>query len=126
MKSYGKTDENFKGQGDNTGECYIPLDFNTVAPLLQRKPINSFTICEDSLLKLFDILKTQLSDSDKNKDLLVLMRIKKSIDMDSEKASKIGWEISNLMDKESLVVWAAQEYDTNRFDFYFYDSVVNS
>lgn len=122
MELIGKPDENFGDQGDFTGKCYAPLDFNSAAPLLQRKPVKSFSICEDSFPKLFKILESKLSETDKDNDLLVLMRIKKAKGMTSKKVSEMGWKISGLMEKDSLVVWAAQGYDRYRFDFYLYQS----
>jgi len=37
--------------------------------------------------------------------------------------SKMGWQISKVMGKDSLVTWAAQGYSKYRFDFYFYDTL---
>ena len=118
MKLYGKEDVGFGDMGDFTGKAIIPLDFNSVAPLLQRKPKKAFSISKASFNKLFNIFLKKSSKQDRNSDLLVLMRVKKGTN--AKKAAEMGHKISSKMGKHSLVVWAAQEYDRFRFDFYFY------
>ena len=118
MELYGKKDVNFGDMGDFTGDVLIPLDFNTVMPLLQRKPIKCFSICENSFEKLFKLLKKHVTKEDTNRDLLILMRVKGK---NNKSASKMGWKIISIMNKDSFVTWSAQNYKTYRFDFYFYD-----
>lgn len=118
IQLYGKSDVNFGDMGDFTGDVIIPLDFNSVVPLLQQKPVKCFSICENSFEKLFVLLQKHITKQDINRDLLILMRIKGK---SSKSASRMGWQITSLMSKHSLVVWSAQEYKTYRFDFYFYD-----
>ena len=98
-------------------------------PLLQRKPNKAYSICERSFEKLFNIFKKKLTQVDRKKDLLILMRVKQDNWNDSkkkdlttpDKVTKMGWRMSKLMSKDSLVTWAAQGYKFYRFDFYFYD-----
>ena|SRR3989338_4084781 len=118
MKLYGKEDIGFGDMGDFTGKAIIPLDFNSAATLLQRKPKKAFSISEASFNKLFNIFLKKSSKQDRNSDLLVLMRVKKGTSV--KKAAEMGHKLSSKMGKHSLVVWAAQEYDRFRFDFYFY------
>jgi len=121
MKLYGKEDGGFGDMGDFTGKTIIPLDFNTVAPLLQRKPKKAFSICETSFNNLFNIFLKKSTKQDRNSDLLVLMRVKKGTN--AKKAAEMGHQLSSKMSKHSLVTWATQEYDRFRFDFYFYDGL---
>jgi len=118
MKLYGKEDSRFGDMGDFTGNAIIPLDYNSVVPLLQRKPEKVFSICETSFNILFNIFLKKTTKQDRNCDLLMLMRVKNSTN--GRKAAEMGGKILSKMDKGSLVVWAAQEYDMFRFDFYFY------
>lgn len=122
MKLYGKYDENLGDMGDFTDKVYIPLDFNTAAPLLQRKPAKFYSICEGSFEKLLKLFKERLTKKDSNRDLLISMRVKHNKTMNAQKVTKMGWKISEIMGKDSLVTWAAQGYNKYRFDFYFYDS----
>jgi hypothetical protein len=120
MKLYGKEDDNFGDMGDFTEDVLIPLDFNTVMPLLQRKPAKCYSICETNLNNLLDTFKKKLTKIDSRRDLIILMRIKTKSN-NTNKFSKLGWKISSLMSEDSLVTWAAQRYSRYRFDFYFYD-----
>lgn len=120
MKLYGKEDPRFGDMGDFTGKVIIPLDYNSAVPLLQRKPKKAFSICETSFNNLFNIFLKKTTKQDRNYDLLMLMRVKNRTN--GRKAAEMGGKILSKMDKDSLVVWAAQEYDIFRFDFYFYDS----
>lgn len=119
MELYGKKDANFGDMGDFTGEVYIPLDFNSVVPLLDSKMVKCFSICENSFEKLLKIFKLKATEEDLKNSLLILMRVKKG--MNAKKISKMGWKISNLLSENSIVVWTAQAYDKFRFDFYFYE-----
>jgi hypothetical protein len=119
MKLYGINDEEFGEMGDSTGEVIVPFDFNTAVPLLEKKPKKTFSICTGSFNELMKILKTKITNADKKGDLLILMRVKEK-KKDEKKVSDMGWKISKLLSKDSIVMWSAQEYDKYRFDFYFY------
>lgn len=120
MRLIGLKDENFGDMGDFTGDVLIPLDFNTVVPLMERKPVESFSICANSFDELFALLKNE-TDGFTNINALILMRIKN--DCATEKnAADYGNKIAGLFGEDGVVTWAAQSYNTFRFDFYIYES----
>jgi hypothetical protein len=121
MELYGKEDENFGDMGDNTDRVYISVDFNTIAPFIQKKPAKAFSICENSFEELFNIFKNKLTFADKNRSLIIFMRVNKKHDISYEKIEFMGESISKLFSEDSLVTWAIQGYDRYSFDFYFYD-----
>lgn|SRR3989338_2124516 len=120
MILYGKYDKNFGDMGDFTDKDYIPLDFNSVAPILREEMVKCYSICEDTFEELMKMFRSKLTKADSRRDLLILMRVKQSKDTNTEQIGAMGHKISDLMSKNSLVVWAAQGYETFRFDFYFY------
>ncbi len=123
MKLYGKDDPSFSDMVDFTDKVYIPLDYNSAVPLLLRKPAKSYSICEDSFEKLFAIFKELLTEEDKKRDLLLLMRVKQTKTTTLEKIHKMCQKIYDEFSEDSLVISSAQGYIHGyRFDFYFYDS----
>lgn len=119
MKQVGLKDENFGEMTDFTGDVIVPLDFNTVLPLLQRKPVESFSIGAQSFEELYSLLKEELGAYKRENDALILMRVKEG---SAEDVKDFGWKISQLFTEDSMVTWAAQSYEMFRFDVYIYST----
>jgi len=76
----------------------ISLSLESSWPLLKKKPEHILEFDSVDNLKL----------PGKDFDAIIFMKTKKD-------ASKLGWEISEMFSKDSLVVWASEESDEEEF-----------
>jgi hypothetical protein len=117
MKLYGKDDDGFMDLGDFTGKAIIRLDFNTIVPLLEVGTLlRCFSVCEDSFEKVFRYFKK--NSLKRAKALLIFMRVPEKVT--AEQCRRFGMRCYNHIGKHIIAMWAAQEYDRYRIDFYFY------
>lgn len=119
MKQIGFEGHNDDENGDFVSEVIVELDYFLVKPLLSRKPIKTFSICTNSFNELMKLLKKEVTNS--KYSALILMRVPEKY-ATTEDVKDFGWEISEKIFSEGLVVWCAKKYDVFKFDFYIYTS----
>jgi len=124
-------EDDFDDMADSLGEDIISLDFNSIQPFLMRKCNKRMLIEGNSFKEVINKFKEKLKSSDKNKDLLILVKIREYNNF--KYVSTIGWKISELMSDDTLIVWGAKSFSksprpergserpSHKFMFYFYD-----
>lgn len=93
------------------------LDYELAKPLLKQKPSKVLNLKVSKLSDIVGEFKKNVNKKNWNQDLLIYMRINTK---KPDAVSNIGWKLSKVMSKDSLVVWYADSSRENILELKFY------